>query len=132
MSAIGGIGMEVFADFLKGIDDPKSRARTEEVLLWVGKTFPNLVPKIAWNQPMFTDHGTFIIGFSVAKKHLAIAPEGAAVDHFADELRSAGYDLGKKFVRFTWDRPFDYSILKRMIEFNISDKAGYTTFWRKE
>ena len=124
--------MEVFADFLDGIEDPKSRMRTEEVLDWVGRTFPDLVPKIAWNQPMFTDHGTFIIGFSVAKKHLAVAPEGAAVDRFAEELNKEGYDFGKKFVRFAWDKPFDYPLLKRMIEFNIQDKADYTTFWRKE
>lgn len=124
--------MEVFADFLDGIEDPKSRMRTEEVLDWVGRTFPDLVPKIAWNQPMFTDHGTFIIGFSIAKKHLAVAPEGAAVDRFAEELSKEGYDFGKKFVRFTWDRPFDYSLLKRMIEFNIQDKADCATFWRKE
>ena len=27
---------------------------------------------------MFTDHGTYIIGFSVSKKHLAVAPEAVA------------------------------------------------------
>ena len=32
MPSIGGVGMEVFADFLDGIEDPKSRMRTEEVL----------------------------------------------------------------------------------------------------
>ncbi|MCQ4950818.1 hypothetical protein NE646_14380, partial [Bittarella massiliensis] len=41
--------------------------------------FPDLTPKIAWNQPMFTDHGTFIIGFSAAKAHLAVAPERAGI-----------------------------------------------------
>lgn len=34
----------------------------EEVLGWVTKKFPNLKPKISWNQPILTDHGTFIIG----------------------------------------------------------------------
>jgi hypothetical protein len=63
--------MEVFAEYLARIDNPQHRARTEEVLGWVTKKFPNLMPKIAWNQPMFTDHGTYIIGFSVAKHHLA-------------------------------------------------------------
>ncbi|MBE5393793.1 DUF1801 domain-containing protein [Brevibacillus borstelensis] len=52
--------MEVFQDFLARIDNPQHRAQTEAVLAWVAATFPNLTPAMKWNQPMFTDHGTFI------------------------------------------------------------------------
>lgn len=124
--------MEVFAEYLAKIDHPQHRARMEEVLAWVIKKFPNLTPKIAWNQPMFTNHGTFIIGFSVAKHHLAVAPERAAIIRFSDEIVKAGYDHSKQLVRIKWDRPVNYSLLEEMIEFNISDKADCTTFWRKE
>lgn len=61
---------------------------------------PNLIPKIAWNQPMFTDHDTFIIGFSVAKHHLAVAPEKAGIIHFSDEIVQAGYDHTGLLVTF--------------------------------
>ena len=44
--------MDVFSEFLAKIDDPAQRARTEEVLRWVGERFPNLAPRVAWNQPM--------------------------------------------------------------------------------
>lgn len=64
--------MEIFSEFLAKIDNPEHRERTEEVLSWVKNKFPNLEPVIKWNQPMFTDHGTYIIGFSVSKKHLAV------------------------------------------------------------
>ncbi|HRY13961.1 MAG TPA: iron chaperone [Syntrophomonadaceae bacterium] len=123
--------MEVFAEFLSAIEDPQQRARTEEVLSWVLKRFPQLVPRIAWNQPMFTDHGTFIIGFSVAKHHLAVSPEKAGIDHFSDEIRQAGYEHSKMLMRLPWDRPVDFSLLEKMIEFNIADKAGSKLFWRK-
>ncbi|SEM70766.1 iron chaperone [Lihuaxuella thermophila] len=123
--------MEVFAEYLARIDNPQHRARTEEVLTWVTKKFPYLKPKIAWNQPMFTDHGTFIIGFSVAKHHLAVAPETAAIHHFSEEIVQAGYDHTKNLVRIPWDRPVDFSLLEKMIEFNILDKADCPTFWRK-
>jgi hypothetical protein len=123
--------MHVFAEFLARIDSPQHRARTEEVLNWVIETFPNLTPKIGWNQPMFTDHGTFIIGFSVAKHHLAVAPERVAIDRFAEEIVQAGYDHTKELVRIKWDSPVDYSLLERMIEFNVRDKADCSTFWRK-
>ncbi|KRF07206.1 iron chaperone [Paenibacillus sp. Soil766] len=123
--------MEVFAEFLGRIDNPQHRDRTEEVLTWVAEKFPNLEPKIAWNQPMFTDHGTFIIGFSVAKPHLAIAPEKVGILRFADDIVQAGYDHTKELVRIKWSSPVDYSLLEKMIEFNVADKADCSTFWRK-
>ncbi len=124
--------MEVFADFLAGIDNPEHRSRTEEVLQWVMKKFPNLVPKMAWNQPMFTDHETFIIGFSIAKQHLAVAPERAGIIQFSEAIVQAGYDQTKQLIRIKWDNPVDFSLLEKMIDFNITDKANCKTFWRKE
>ena len=123
--------MEVFQDFLTRIENPANRARTEEVLAWVLRRFPTLEPRIAWNQPMFTDHGTFIIGFSVAKGHLAVAPERAGIVHFSETILASGYDHTKELVRIPWSSPVDYSLLEKMIGFNILDKSDTTTFWRK-
>jgi uncharacterized protein YdhG (YjbR/CyaY superfamily) len=123
--------MEVFAQYLAQIDNPQHRARTEEVLAWVTKKFPDLLPKIAWKQPMFTDHDTYIIGFSVSKHHLAVAPERAGINHFTEKIVQAGYDHTKELVRIQWNSPVDFSLLEEMIEFNIWDKADCSTFWRK-
>ncbi|MNC07136.1 hypothetical protein D3C76_149890 [compost metagenome] len=122
--------MEVFAEYLATIDHPEHRARTEEVLAWVAETFPNLAPKIAWKQPMFTDHGTFIIGFSVAKHHMAVAPEKAGIEHFSEKIVQAGYNHTQQLVRIPWEGPVDFGLLKQMIEFNMADKADCATFWR--
>lgn len=123
--------METFSDYLAAISDQDHRDRMEEVLHWVRQTFPGLKPVIAWKQPMFTDHGTFIIGFSVSKNHLAAAPERAGILHFSDAIRKAGFSQTKELIRFPWDRPIDYSLLQEIIAFNIVDKAGCDTFWRK-
>ncbi|WP_339286831.1 iron chaperone [Paenibacillus sp. FSL R5-0486] len=123
--------METFAEFIARIDNPEHHARTEEVLNWVTEKFPNLKQKIAWNQPMFTDHETFIIGFSVSKQHLAVAPEKAGINRFSEEITQAGYDHTKELVRMKWKQEIDFSLLERMIEFNIADKAECSTFWRK-
>lgn len=122
--------MEVFAEFLERIDTPQHRARMEDILSRIMEKFPNLVPTMKWNQPMFTDHGTYIIGFSTSKKHMAVSPEQAAMVRFSDEISKAGYDQTKEIIRIPWDYPVDYSLLEKMIEFNIMDKAGCTTFWR--
>lgn len=123
--------MEVFAEYLARMDNPQQKARFEEVFGWIIGKFPGLVPKIAWNQPMFTDHGTFIIGFSAARHHMAVAPERAGIDHFSAEIVQAGYEHTKELVRIPWDSPVDFSLLEKMIAFNISDKAECSTFWRK-
>lgn len=122
--------MEVFAEFLSRIDNPQHLARTEEVLGWVSKKFPTLLPVMKWNQPMYTDHGTFIIGFSVAKHHLAVSPETAGIVHFSAEIVQAGYTHTQQLIRLPWDRPVDFTLLEKMIEYNILDKANCSTFWR--
>ena len=123
--------MDVFAGYLAQIDDPAHRARMQEVLSWVHTQFPQLEARIAWKQPMFTDHGTFIIGFSVARNHLALAPELAGIVQFNQDILRAGYAHSKLLVRFPWDRPFDFALAEKMIDFNLLDKANCSTFWRE-
>ena len=77
---------------------------------------------------MFTDHDTFIIGFSVAKLHLAVAPEREGINHFSDEIVQVGYDHTKQLMRIQWNSPVDFSLLEKMIEFNIFEKADCSNF----
>lgn len=67
--------MDVFAKYVSGIDNPDHRLRMEEILSWTAGQFPILKPQIKWNTPMFTDHGTFIIGFAAAKHHVSVSPK---------------------------------------------------------
>lgn len=123
--------MEKFVEFLEKIDDELQRVRVEEVLEWVKDTFPTLETKYAWKQPMFTDHETFIIGFSVAKKHISIAPEARGMEIFADKIKSAGYGQTKLLFRIEWGQEVNYDLMKEIITFNIEDKEDCETFWRK-
>ncbi|MBM7542697.1 iron chaperone [Amphibacillus cookii] len=116
--------------FIEGIANDSHRERIEEVLNWVKDKYPNLKIEMKWNQPMFTDHGTFIIGFSVAKKHLAVAPEQVAIQHVEEDIKKAGYDHTKELIRMPWNKELDYLLLEKIIDFNISDKANCSTFWR--
>lgn len=125
-----GKKMETFEDFLEQIQNPGHRARVAEVLDWVSQQYPDMQHRIGWNQPMFTHHGTFIIGFSVSKNHMAVSPEQAGIAHFSDAIIQAGYEHSKNLMRFPWDKPIDYDLLQRMIDFNLDEKANTTTFWR--
>lgn len=124
--------METLDEYLVRIEDPTHRERMSEIFRWIKDKYPNLKPVIKWNQPMFTDHGTFIIGFSTSKKHAAVAPEQAAIAHAKDDIEKAGYEYTENIIRIPWDRSVPYSLLEKIIEFNIADKADCKTFWRKQ
>lgn len=123
--------MDVFMEYLSQIENETHRSRLENILNWIMARFPSLSPKVAWNQPMFTDHGTFIIGFSVAKQHLAIAPEKAGILRFSEEVKRAGYEHSKMLIRIKWTDTVKYDFLEKVIEFNIADKADCSRFWRQ-
>lgn len=123
--------IEEFKPYLEDILEPSQRERTEEVLNWIQQTYPQLKPRIAWNQPMFTDHGTFIIGFSISKLHLACTPELAGIVHFSEDIKKAGFDHTMMLMKFPWNKTIDYELLGKMIDYNIADKADCQTFWRK-
>ena len=124
------LSLEIFSNYLDTVKDPGQRNTLEGLLRWVRATFPRLVPRVAWNQPMFTDHGSFIVGFSVAKNHFSVAPEMVTMVKFAETIRRAGYDQTSMLFRIRWDQKIDYSLLEKMIRFNIEDKKNVTTFWR--
>lgn len=124
-------GIHIFEGYLEKIEDLTQQARVAEVLKWVMDKFPELKPKVAWNQPMFTEHGTFIIGFSASKQHMAVSPERAGIEHFSEEILKAGYEHSQQLMRIPWNKPVDFSLLKRMIVYNRLDKAECSTFWRK-
>lgn len=123
--------METFKEYLLSITDLEQRARMEKILNWVSEKFPILEPRVAWNQPMFTDHGTFIIGFSVSKQHIAISPEKVSIDHFSAAIKEVGYGHSSNLFRIKWSEPIHFSLLEQIIAFNMEDKSGCSTFWRK-
>ncbi|MFZ2532448.1 MAG: hypothetical protein WAX01_08880 [Streptococcus suis] len=41
---------------------------------------------------MFIMNGTFIIGFSVAKNHISIAPEAVTMAIFTNDIKAANYE----------------------------------------
>ena len=117
-------------EYLETIPNADNRARMVDVLVWVGLTYPELELRIAWNQPMFTHHGTYIIGFSAASKHMAMAPERATMIRFEPVMRERGTDFGTMFACQPWNKPFDYELLDAFIQHQLAAKKDITSFWR--
>lgn len=104
----------------------------EDILEDIKKTFPHLKEEIKWKQPMFTDHGTFIIAFSIAKGHIAVAPEASVIKEFAKEIEKAGYSYTRELFRIKWTDEVDFDLLHKLVEHNIEDKKETKSFWRHE
>lgn len=102
----------------------------ESILNNMKEKFPQLKEEIKWNQPMFSDHGTFIIGFSVAKGHIAVAPEEVVIRRFEKEIEEAGYSHTQELFRIKWKDEVDFDLLYNMVSYNIEDKKDMTKFWR--
>lgn len=124
------MAIKTLDEYLKTIPDDDNRARMVDVLVWVGLTYPELELRIAWNQPMFTHHGTYIIGFSAASKHMAMAPERATMIRFEQVMRERGTDFGTMLARQPWTKPFDYELLDAFIQHQLTEKQDITSFWR--
>lgn len=122
--------MKDFQMFLDSMHEPDKRERMENILKYVKEKFPQLKEEIKWNQPMFSDHGTFIIGFSVAKGHIAVAPEAVVISLFEKEIEEAGYSHTQNMLRIKWTDKLDFDLLDKIIAYNIENKKGMTSFWR--
>jgi len=122
--------LEPFSEFTDAMTDEHQRDQLITVLNWVTETFPNLTPRFAWNQPMFTDHGSFMVGFSVAKPHFNIALELVTLDQFRDQIEVAGDHCTKMLWQVKYDHPVNYDLLRLAIQYNLTTKQDITTFWR--
>lgn len=78
--------------FLSNFKNPILKFKLEPIFEQIQKEFPNLTVELKWNQPMFIMNGTFIIGFSVAKNHISIAPEAVTMAIFTNDIKVANYE----------------------------------------
>lgn len=122
--------MKSFQTFLDNIGEPEKKERMKEILVKIKEKFPQLKEEIKWNQPMFTDHGTFIIGFSIAKGHIAVAPESKVIKLFEKDIEESGYSHTQELFRIKWTDKVDYELLYKIVAYNIEDKKDYKKFWR--
>lgn len=124
--------MEIFDDYLISVKNEINREKLKLIFNWIDLNYPKLEKKISWSQPMYTNKGTFIIAFSDSKEHLSVAPEKIALDKFNDEILKAGYSRSKEIMRIKLNQEIDYNLLSKIIDFNIKDKEGLKTFWRRK
>lgn len=116
-----------FPAYVSRIKDHQYRKDFLTILDWVLEHNPDIKPEVKWNQPMFTHHGTFITGFSLASHHCSMAPEVLSL--VLDLVKEAGYTHGAKLFRIPFDRPVRYDVIQAVIDMQMERKRLITTFW---
>ena len=90
--------------------DPTAQRTIRAIVAAVRKADPDINVVIAWNHPMLKLGDQYILGLSVAKAHILIAPWGAGVlDAFRSRL--VGYTVNKKTIRVPIDWDVDAAVL---------------------
>lgn len=124
------MAVKSFETFLNAISEQNKKDRMEDILDHIKKKFPQLKEEIKWNQPIFSDHGTFIIGFSIAKGHISVAPESVVIDLFKEDIEKAGYTHTEELFRIKWTEKVDHDLLDKIVAYNIENKKDMIKFWR--
>lgn len=116
-------------EYIDRIDNLDYQIQFKAVVEWLLKTYPQIKSVYKWNKPMFTDHGTYIIGFSVATKHFTVLPEAYVFQKFLPQIEARKLKHGKKTFQVPFDQEIPYELLKEIIQFTINDKRDVQTFW---
>ncbi|EMW5701049.1 TPA: iron chaperone, partial [Enterococcus faecium] len=113
--------MEKFQPIINQIKEKEHQQKIKDLFAKITETYPQLDTTVKWNQPMFTDHGTFIIAFSFAKNHFSIAPEKAAIRALEKNIQEAGYVYTDNVIKVPWKSVINWELIEQLISFNIED-----------
>lgn len=122
--------MEKTFDSYLETQSPQAQDKFNLIFAWIDENYPQFEKVIKWNQPMYTDHETFIIGFSASKQHISVSPEPAIVQRFQKDLEEANYNPTSNLFRITWNQEINFDLLKKMIDVQVIEKQDFKGFWR--
>ena len=117
------------AYFLKNESNPQV-SKLKTLCAFVERFYPQLEPQIRWNQPMYVHQGAFIIGFSLASKHISVAVEQEAMHHYASLIDEAGYECTAHLFKIKATQPLDNHVFHTLIDYNLTLREGSQTFWQ--
>ena len=100
--------------------DPIAAKTAKAIFAAVTEKHPTLELVMAWNQPMLRNEKGYVLGVSVSKKHLTVAPFGGdALAAVADRL--AKYTVNKKTFQVPLDWKVDAALLRAIVKARLAE-----------
>jgi uncharacterized protein YdhG (YjbR/CyaY superfamily) len=97
---------------------PQVQDILEQVRETIKKAAPAAEETISYGMPTYKLKKA-LVHFAAQQEHLGFYPTPSGVEHFKQEL--AGYATSKGTIRFPWDAPIPYDLIKRIVEFRVSE-----------
>lgn len=86
----------------------------------VRKAAPVAEERIAYGMPTYKMRRN-LVHFAAFKGHIGLYPTPSATGAFAVELEH--YESGKGSIRFPLDKPIPYDLIRRIVEFRVSEES---------
>jgi uncharacterized protein YdhG (YjbR/CyaY superfamily) len=103
--------------------DPQAAATAKAIFASIVDEHPELELVMAWNHPMLRVDGKYVIGLSVAKRHLLVNPfSGDVLAQFTEAL--AGYEVNKKTFKVPLDWEIDTKLLGAIARARLEELFG--------
>ncbi|STO07431.1 Uncharacterized conserved protein [Exiguobacterium aurantiacum] len=82
---------------------------------------PEAEENMSYQMPTYYLKGN-LVHFAAYKNHIGFYPTPAGIDAFKDEL--SDYKSAKGSVQFPIDKPIPFELIKRIVEFRVSEMNG--------
>lgn len=83
----------------------------------IRQTAPDAVEAISYQMPTFKLNGN-LVHFAAFKDHIGFFPTPSGVEAYPELLK---YKTGKGTLRFPLDEPIPYDLIRRVVEFRVSE-----------
>lgn len=100
----------------------------EEIRRIVHSAAPDAAEAIKYRIPTFVLGGN-LIHFAAFNRHIGFYPTPSGLEAFKDEL--SGYHCAKGSIQFPLDRPVPFSLIRRIVEFRVTEARLRMTAGRK-
>jgi uncharacterized protein YdhG (YjbR/CyaY superfamily) len=101
--------------------EPKIQKTLNEMRNFIKTEVPEAIEKISYGMPTFYLNGN-LVHFAAFKDHYGFFPSPSGIDAFEKEL--APYRSGKGTLRFSFDKPIPWDIIKKVIEFRVKENSN--------
>ncbi len=93
--------------------------RLQQMRAIIREAAPEAQEKISYQMPTFFLHGN-LVHFAAFKNHIGFYPAPRGIEAFKDEL--AAYEGAKGSVRFPLDQPLPLDLVRRIVQFRVTDQ----------
>jgi uncharacterized protein YdhG (YjbR/CyaY superfamily) len=107
---------------------PAGQAQLRRLHKLLRSVAPQAAEAIKWGTPFFVEP-RFVFAFSAHKAHSSFAPTAAAMEAFAEELKS--HQTTKGTLKIPYDQPLPVDLIRRMAEFCVEEvsERDSDAFW---